>query len=93
MQSSSELQPEIGLELSNMLSEVMTQVTALLKFPFLNISRIEGWSHWASAANWVCWSQGSAFSSREFLHEVFALRMLSTSPEKVSGGAPRVSDP
>lgn len=93
MQSSSELQPEIRLELSNMLSEVMTQVTALLKFPFLIASCLEGWSHWVSAASWVCWSQGSAFSSREFLHEVFALQMLSTSPEKVSGDASGLGDP
>lgn len=93
MQSSSELQPEIRLELSNMLSEVMTQVIALLKFPFFITSRFEGWSHWVSAANWVCWSQESAFSSREFLHEGFALQMLSTSPEKVLGDAPGLGDP
>lgn len=93
MQSSSELQPEIRLELSNMLSEVMTQVTALLKFPSLIASCFEGWGHWVSAANWVCCSQGSAFSSREFLHQGFALQMLSTSPGKVSGDAPGLGNP
>lgn len=93
MQSSSELQQEIRLELSNMLSEVTAQVTALLKFPSLITSCFEGWSHWVSAASWVCWTQGSAFSSRGFLHEGFALQMLSTAPEKVSGDTPGVGDP